>query len=184
LARDRRIGDDQTQWLTNELAKLPKKVPIIVTLHHPPYSADTSHGGSEGILKVLDAAAKAAKRRPDLVLTGHIHLYERFTRRLKNGEEYPYVVAGGGGHSPLHSVARPDGKDPVLPSSMKLAGDDVTFESYVDDRHGMLRLEVTRDAIEGTYLTVPRPHEKWKAGATRFEAWRYDLGVRKVTRTG
>jgi hypothetical protein len=177
-----RLTDPQRNWLIHELRTLPARVPIIVTLHHPPFSADTSHGGSSRMREEIDRAARSAGRRPDAVFAGHVHAYERFTRRRPNGDEYPYIVAGAGGYHNLHPIARPRGRALELPAENRIAGDTVSLENIKDDRHGFLRVEVTPDAIQGSYYTVPRPQESWSQGARLFEMWRYDLRTRRVSR--
>src|SRR5712692_5513050 len=47
----------------------------------------------------IDAACTETGLWPDVVLSGHAHLYQRFTRKMKVGREIPYVVAGSGGHN-------------------------------------------------------------------------------------
>ena len=32
-----------------------------------------------------------------MVLSGHAHIYQRFTRKLTNGKQIPYIVSGSGG---------------------------------------------------------------------------------------
>ena len=96
------IVDDQLDFLKSELSRLKadrvaQKRAIIVAVHHPPLSADAKHGGSTGIMKDLDACCKAAGLWPDVLLSGHAHLYQRFTRTLPNGQQTPYIVAGSGG---------------------------------------------------------------------------------------
>jgi len=71
---------------------------VIVAVHHPPLSADAKHGGSTGLSNDLDTAAKNAGLWPDAVLSGHAHLYQRFTRHVP-GQDIPYVVSGSGGFS-------------------------------------------------------------------------------------
>ena len=96
------IVDDQLDFLKSELARLkPDRIAgkraIILAVHHPPLSADAKHGGSTGIMKDLDVCCKAAGLWPDVLLSGHAHLYQRFTRNLPNGQQTPYLVAGSGG---------------------------------------------------------------------------------------
>jgi hypothetical protein len=79
------IEPDQAAWLASELKAAPAGVPLIVALHHPPYSADAFHGGSALMGEVLDAAFQASGRTPDLVLSGHVHDYQRFTRTMPDG---------------------------------------------------------------------------------------------------
>ncbi|HEV2494424.1 MAG TPA: metallophosphoesterase [Terriglobia bacterium] len=97
------ISDEQVPFLEKELGRLKPerdagKRAVVLALHHPPLSADARHGGSTGLLADIDAACKAAGLWPDIVLSGHAHLYQRFTR-VVNGKETPYIVAGSGGFS-------------------------------------------------------------------------------------
>jgi len=95
------LVDDQLAFLTSELARLKpdraaNKRAVLLAVHHPPLSADAKHGGSLGIMKDIDACCAKARLYPDVVLCGHAHLYQRFTR-IKGGKETPYIVAGSGG---------------------------------------------------------------------------------------
>jgi len=97
------IGDDQLQFLTAELTRLkPLRAAgeraVIVACHHPPVSVDSKHGGSTGLAADIDAACQSAGLWPDAVLSGHAHLYQRFTRAVAS-REIPFVVAGSGGFS-------------------------------------------------------------------------------------
>jgi hypothetical protein len=108
------IGDDQLTFLKSELARLKRdrtalKRAVILAVHHPPLSADAKHGGSMGIQKDIDACCKASGLWPDAILSGHAHLYERFTRTVAaaGGKETPYIVAGSGGFA----ATAPKGKN-------------------------------------------------------------------------
>jgi hypothetical protein len=96
------VGDEQLGFLKDELKRLkPERDAgdraVIVACHHPPRSVG-EHPGSEGLAEDLDEAFKESELWPDAVLSGHAHLYQRFTRKV--GErEIPYVVAGAGGFS-------------------------------------------------------------------------------------
>ena len=169
------LHPDQINWLVSELRSLPTNLPLTVALHHPPYSADDHHGGSQPMHDALDAAFVKAGRWADLVLAGHVHNYQRFTRNVAaTGRQMPYLVAGAGGYHNLHSVAKVNGAKPNPPVSLPLSGDTVTFESFVDDRHGFLRIEVGSGAISGKYYTVPRPQEKWSQASKLFDSFRLD----------
>jgi hypothetical protein len=96
-------GDGQVPWLVSELQRLaPQRRSlqraVIVALHHPPASADLTHGGTTGLSNDLDAAFTEAGLWPDAILSGHAHVYQRFSRAV-NGLELPYIVAGSGGHA-------------------------------------------------------------------------------------
>lgn len=95
-------GEEQLEFLKAELKRLkPQREAgeraLIVACHHPPASV-SEHPGSAGLDKDLSGAFEEANLWPDVVLSGHAHLYQRFTRTV--GErEVPYVVAGAGGFS-------------------------------------------------------------------------------------
>ncbi len=98
-------GDEQLEFLKAELKRLkPEREAgeraVIVACHHPPASV-SEHPGSAGLDKDLDSAFEDAGLYPDAVLSGHAHLYQRYTREV-GGREIPYVVAGAGGFSETH----------------------------------------------------------------------------------
>jgi hypothetical protein len=124
-------------------------VPLIVALHHPPYSCDAHHGGSQKMGTLLDAAFVAAGRWPELVLAGHVHDYQRFTRTVHREHECTYVVCGAGGYHNLHKMA---------PGAVKglQATPDTTLEAFDDSQFGFLRLTVAASEIAGEYIGVDK----------------------------
>jgi acid phosphatase type 7 len=143
------IEPDQAAWLTSELQEAPVGVPLIVALHHPPYSADAFHGGSPKMGAVLDAAFQSSGRTPDLVLSGHVHDYQRFTRTTAGGRQLPYVVIGNSGYHNLHKLASgaTDGEE---------LGPGVVFEAADDSNWGFLTLTVSGTTITGEYTSVAK----------------------------
>jgi 3',5'-cyclic AMP phosphodiesterase CpdA len=108
-------GDEQLHFLQAELARLAParkagERAVIIACHHPPASVDAGHGGGSGLADDIDSASRAAGFWPDAVLSGHAHLYQRFTRRV-DGREIPYIVAGSGGFS----ATQPIGGLPATP---------------------------------------------------------------------
>jgi hypothetical protein len=96
-------GDRQYAWLVSELQRLaPQRAAleraVIVACHHPPASADAVHGGTTGLSEDLDRAFTEAELWPDAVLSGHAHVYQRFSRTV-GAKTIPYIVAGSGGHA-------------------------------------------------------------------------------------
>jgi hypothetical protein len=175
------LHPDQLAWFVGELKSVPASLPVLVALHHPPYSADDHHGGSQPMHDALDGAFAKAGRWADMVLAGHVHDYQRFTRKVSaNGRQMPYLVAGAGGYHNLHTVAKVNGVKPVPPVSLPLSGDTVTLESYVDDRHGFLRLDVSSSAISGKYYTVPRPQESWSQPPKLADTFQLDTRAHKL----
>jgi Calcineurin-like phosphoesterase len=97
------LVDDQLTFLTSELSRLKAdraagKRAILIAVHHPPLSVDAKTGGSAGLMQDIDSCCKAAGLWPDAVLSGHAHLYQRFTRKV-NGRKVPYIVSGSGGYA-------------------------------------------------------------------------------------
>jgi hypothetical protein len=120
------IEPDQAAWLQSELAAAPAGVPLIVALHHPPYSVDATHGGSARMGQVLDQAFTGSGRIPDLVLSGHVHDYQRFTRTMPDpSSTLPYVVSGNSGYYNLHRFASgTKAGEELSPGVVFEAGDD------------------------------------------------------------
>ena len=155
------LEQSQIDWLTGELKDAPADRPLIVALHHPPYSIDAMHGGSQKMGEALDGACNASGRIPELVLSGHVHDYQRFTRTI-NGRQLPYVVIGNSGYHNLHQLA--EGAEPG-----EQITSEVTFE-FGDDQHwGFLELAVDGMTLEGTYTAVTKDGQA-TAGADTFTA--------------
>lgn len=157
------IHQDQIDWFQGELKAADKKKALIVTIHHPPFSGDDEHTGSTVADTVLSDAFQATGRYPDIVLSGHVHNYQRFTNVVQapGGErEIPYIVAGAGGYISLGKMqkingAYPDPKKPLVISKK------LTLETYDQNNFGFLRLAVSKTEIVGTYQSAP-----YVAGAT------------------
>jgi Calcineurin-like phosphoesterase len=132
------VSDEQLQFLQNELTRIKPlresgQCAMIIATHHPPLSVDAKHGGAEGLFQDIDKACQAAGLWPDAVLSGHAHLYQRFTRRV-DGHEIPYVVSGSGGYS----ATPPMVKVPPAPYTLQ----DVTMEIDPVIHFGYLTLTV------------------------------------------
>ena len=144
------IKPDQAKWLQEELTMAPTDRPLIVALHHPPYSCDAMHGGSKKMGAVLDAAFATAGRWPEVVLSGHVHNYQRFSRKLNgNGKSIAYFVVGGSGYHNTHPMAQ--NAAPKL-----LVTPDTTLEAFDATQYGFLRLTVTGMSISGEYVGVAK----------------------------
>jgi hypothetical protein len=145
------VHEEQIEWLLGELQAAPADRALIVALHHPPYSADAHHGGSARMGALLDEAFARSGRVPDMVLSGHVHNYQRFTRTIA-GKRVPYIVAGAGGYHNLHKMAKAAGGGVLkLPFT---ASADCELEAFCDDQWGFLRLSLTPGQITGEYIAV------------------------------
>jgi hypothetical protein len=170
------VDDVQRGWFVEELRAAPADRPLLVTLHHPLISLDDHHSGSKAMHELVDGAAQEAGRLPDMVLTGHVHNYQRFTRTW-NDRQVPCIVAGAGGYHNLHYMTHNLGWPINLPFEVPPAsanGMTASLEAFSDDHHGYLVLEVTADRIDGTYYTVPRPQDPWRDPAVVLDAFSLD----------
>jgi calcineurin-like phosphoesterase family protein len=157
------VKEDQAEWFKNELINAKNDNDhraILVCLHHPVFSMDRYHSGSQGMLDLLDSAFESSGVTPDAVLAGHVHDYQRFTRTQSN-KKVPYIVAGAGGYFNLHWMQR-EVYSRQLPFEVP-DRDDLVLEKYVDNYHGFMKMEISSDKLIGNYYTVPRPHESWHA---------------------
>jgi hypothetical protein len=112
---------------------------VIIAVHHPPFTGDSTHGGSPQMLADIDSACTAAGVWPHAVFSGHAHNYQRFTRTV-NSMQIPFVVAGCGGHSPL-SAMRGTYRTPYK------IDNTLTLESYDDTDYGYLRVVVNAQTL-------------------------------------
>jgi hypothetical protein len=142
---------DQIDWFRGEVAGADPSLALIVTVHHPPFSGDIEHAGSSVVEKMLFDTFSAKNRYPHLILSGHVHNYQRFTNVVQN-KQIPCVVAGAGGYTKLGTLHKVNGKDPTAPLPL---GGGLTLEQYDQTEFGFLRLEVSKTAIVGTYFAAP-----------------------------
>ena len=148
---------EQQRWFAQQMQQAPKGRALIVAVHHAPYSLDSTHGGYGDIGDAIDRAAAAANRLPDLVLSGHVHNYQRFSRKIKN-RKIAYVVAGAGGYADtaraMHRVAKDPATGKKIKPPFQTARPGVKLEACNDTEPGFLRLTVTKKAIRGEYYTI------------------------------
>jgi len=157
-----KIGNAQLTFLQQQLAAAKAERAqgqwraLIIATHHPPFTGSPQHVPSPGMLKQIDAACTAAGIQPDMHLSGHAHLYERYTRTV-GGKQIPYVVAGVGGYYDLPGL-KPANSRPVPPttpaSGTDASGNPLTLEIYNDTTFGFLRITVSPASITGEFVTV------------------------------
>ena len=142
---------EQQRWLAQQLKDAPTDRWLIVTVHHAPYSLDTTHGGYGDIGDALDRAFNTTNRVADLVLSGHVHNYQRFTRSMGD-KKISYVVAGAGGYADSPRAMHKIAKGITVPFQTSLP--DVSLAAFNDTEPGFLRLKVTKASIACEYYTI------------------------------
>ena len=156
------VTPDQRKWFKEELkaAALERSgKALIVAIHHAPYTADVNHGSSIPMIEFLEEAFEETSVLPDIVFSGHVHNYQRFTKTYKNGKTVPFIVAGAGGYDELHPVAQTS--DPRCFTNPHLF-EGINLENYADNKHGFLKISIEKTngklTLAGNYYTIP--HEE------------------------
>jgi predicted phosphodiesterase len=146
----------QKDWLKAQIEAVPADKWFILAIHHPCYSLDSVHGGYAQVLTDLDAAFRAARRFPDVVLSGHVHNYQRFSRKQGKGS-IPYIINGNSGYANnvklLHKLqAAVAGA--ALPYQ---AADqpDVSLTAFDEKNSGFLRVTASPRELTVEYFAVP-----------------------------
>jgi hypothetical protein len=162
-----KVGDAQLNFLKQQLAAAKAERDsaekgdgqwraLVIATHHPPFTGSPSHVPSPTMLKQIDQACSAAGIQPDLHLSGHAHLYERYTRTV-GGKQIPYLVAGMGGYYGLPGL-KPSARRPTPPKTPRAgtdaSGNPLRLEVYNDNTFGFLRLTISPTSIAGVFVTV------------------------------
>ena len=176
------IHQDQIDWFQGELKAADPGKALIVTIHHPPFSGDTEHSGSTVSEQILTESFAATGVYPHLVMSGHVHNYQRFTMTEQAGGKsiaVPCLVAGNGGYSKLGTLQKVNGAYPQAPLQLT---DTLRLEQYDQENFGFVRFEVTKDQIVGTYFSAPYAEEQTPA-TQQMDKFTIDLASRTVTTT-
>jgi len=149
------VGHAQKQFLIAQL-KQAKNFPgaVVLAVHHPPYTMSSDHNPSPGMLADIDDACKQAGFMPDCILSGHSHLYERYTRYINN-QQVPFVVCGCGGYPNLTGLKGKQGSAIRPPlEGVDADGNRVVMENYFDQTFGYLRLSVSKTILSCEFVGV------------------------------
>jgi hypothetical protein len=87
---------------------------------------------------------------PDIHLSGHSHLYERFTRTVKK-RQIPYIVAGNGGYPGLAGLKKGGKPAPAPKAPQKgkdASGNDLKLETFNNKTFGFLRMTVSASELD------------------------------------
>ena len=156
-----KVGNAQLNFLQQELKQAAAERAkgqwraLVIATHHPPYTGSPEHVPSPTMLKQIDQACQSAGIEPDLYLSGHAHLYERYTRTVGK-KQIPFIVAGMGGFYNLPGL-KPGKHEPAPKTPMSgqdASGHPLQLEVYNDTTYGFLRMTVSPETITGVFVTV------------------------------
>jgi acid phosphatase type 7 len=161
------VDSTQQMWVTNEFATAPDDRPLIFALHHPIYSFDVYHSGSSKMADVLENAIRDTGRVPNLVLSGHVHDYQRIEQTIAPGGPTPFIVAGNGGYHNLHKVHSKPGA--------KASDTGAVLKAVNDTCWGFLTLTIDKKTIAGVTTEIDR-----SGAVVRGEAFSYPARTIKL----
>jgi hypothetical protein len=142
------IDSTQQQWVTNEFATAATDRAFILALHHPIYSFDVYHSGSSKMADVVENAIRDTGRVPNLILTGHVHDYQRIERTIAKSGPTPFIVTGNGGYHNLHKIHTDDGG--------KAVDSGAVLKYSTDKSWGFMTLTIDKTKISGVTTEVDR----------------------------
>jgi Calcineurin-like phosphoesterase len=147
----------QFSWFISQLQNADKNKCLILAVHHSPFSLDSDHGGYPDILDAIDqAVAKSNGRYPDLILSGHVHNYQRFHRVVAK-HSYIHIVAGAGGYASIPTMhqlqlnPKTNAKISINPP-FQANEPGVTLVNYNEVLPGFLRISIDKQFIKGEYF--------------------------------
>jgi hypothetical protein len=183
-----KVGDVQLNFLKQQLAAAKAERDsgnpraLVIATHHPPFTGSPSHIPSPTMLKQIDQVCNTVGILPDLHLSGHAHLYERYTRTVGK-KQIPYLVAGMGGYYNLPGLKPPNRRPPAQKtpqSGADASGNPLRLDVYNDNTFGFLRLTVSPASIAGVFVTVDPTSGKTGVG----DSFKLDLHANTISSGG
>jgi hypothetical protein len=170
------LNDDQLMYLQTALARCKSEAftgAVLVAVHHPPFTGGVNHGGSPRMLQDMDNAATKAGFWPHVVLSGHSHNYQRYTRTVF-GLTIPYIVAGMGGHGLTQMRTTTSGNAIRTPMTVDSG---LTLASYDDTHYGYMRVIVNATTLRMEF----HPAEDGGTTKTPDDTFTLNLKTRAIT---
>jgi hypothetical protein len=156
------IDSTQQQWVTHEFATASKDRALILALHHPIYSFDVFHSGSSKMADVLENAIRDTGRVPNLVLSGHVHDYQRIEQTIAPDGPTPFIVTGNGGYHNLHGVHSSPGD--------KAKDSGAVLKYAAANSWGFVTLTIDKKTISGVTTEVDRNGEVREGDSFSYSA--------------
>ena len=161
------IDSVQQQWLTHEFATASTDRALILALHHPIYSFDDFHSGSSRMADALENAIRDTGRVPNVVISGHVHNYQRIEKAISPNGPTPFIVSGNGGYHNLHKIHSNPGD--VAPDTK------AQLQYGVDDAWGFVTLTIDETTIKGTTVEID------KSGSVKTSRDTFSYSAKPIT---
>jgi hypothetical protein len=105
----------------------------------------------------LENAIRDTGRLPNLVMSGHVHNYQRIEQKIADDTPTPFIVTGNGGYHNLHKIGSP---------VETAAPDSGAVLKYGAVTWGFLTLTIDQDTILGVSTEVDRNGDVKESGDT------------------
>ena len=97
---------------------------------------------------VLENAIRDTGRVPNLVLSGHVHDYQRIEQTIAPRVATPFIVCGNGGYHNLHAIHSKPGD--------KATDTGATLKYGTDKTWGVMTLAIDKKTISGQTIEIDR----------------------------
>lgn len=125
------VGSVQYNWYKAAVGQATEPWKIAY-FHHAPYSCNNDSDNSEWMQWDFESMGTSA------VLTGHQHVYQRFSK--KSSKDHPYITNGAGGTELKHHCSK--------------LGSDFGKEQYITGEYGAILAEATDTTITFFFYTT------------------------------
>jgi hypothetical protein len=117
-----------------------------------------------------------------MVLSGHAHLYERYTRTIQNSQ-VPFLVAGMGGYWNLSGMKKgSNNQPPATPfTGTDASGNKLVLEKFNSTTFGYLKLTVSAASIACTFYGVTAGTGGQAAAVSVMDQFTLDLNGHTVS---
>jgi hypothetical protein len=97
---------------------------------------------------VLENAIRDTGRVPNLVLSGHVHDYQRIEKTIAPGVATPFIVCGHGGYHNLHAIHSANGS--VAPDT------GAVLKYGADTVWGAMTVTIDKKSISGSAFEIDK----------------------------
>lgn len=171
---------------------------VLIAVHHPPfsYAAPSKRGGEHGVhagslamLRQIDTICDKVGVYPHAFISGHAHLYERYTRTVTIGgrdRDVPFIICGAGGHH-INTIVRARrglvAEEPhfgidvsYLDAKPAIDVKGLVLEKYNDTQYGYLRISADASQLAIGYHLVGNV----SIAQSRFDKVTVDIASREM----
>ncbi|MFW2543498.1 metallophosphoesterase family protein [Primorskyibacter sp. 2E107] len=150
------IDWQQRAWFCAQMKAADPNKALIVATHYAPYCFDGTDNSA--IRDCLEEAITATGRKPDLVIAGHSHTYQRMT-----APDYPVLVIGTGGVGTSHLGRYGNGATWQAGSNKVYGAVTLTLDANAREIRGAFTVGASTDGSHAPGDVLDRFHYPWNS---------------------